>query len=84
MTARYPLRIIASSAIGLVSAVAFSATAPAGSALAANSGSVPADRQAYVSDLPADPYNNDTGAIHVGVAGGRQTAHSYLHLELEA
>ena len=46
----------------------------------ADQGSVPVDRQAYVSEGPVDPHNADTAAIHIDVQAGKETAQSYLHL----
>ena len=49
----------------------------------ADSSAVAVDRQNYTVSAPADPYNNDTTAIHVGVTAGSETADSYVHLELD-
>jgi hypothetical protein len=46
--------------------------------------SVSVDRQAYVSDEPVDQYQNDAVNIHAGVALGRETARSFVHVDVDA
>ncbi|MCA1832098.1 MAG: ABC transporter substrate-binding protein [Actinomycetota bacterium] len=44
---------------------------------------VPVDRQGYVVNAPADPYQNDDTAIHVGITGGREFARAFAHIALD-
>jgi len=40
------------------------------------------DAQEYVATTPEDPYQHDTAAVHVGVAGAQEIARSYVHIDL--
>ncbi len=44
---------------------------------------IPVDRQAYVINAPADPYENEKTALHIGVALGQEVAQSFIHLALD-
>ena len=46
----------------------------------ADQGSVPVDKQAYISEAPADPHNNDAVALHIDVNAGTEAAQSYIHM----
>ena len=48
----------------------------------ADSAAVRVDRQAYIADTVVDPYSQDPNNVHVGVAGGKESARGFLHIDL--
>jgi hypothetical protein len=70
--------------LAIVAAVgaALSFVHAAGAEVAGTPENLHVDAQEYVATTPADPYQRDAAAIHTGVAGGQETARSYVHIDL--